>query len=96
MASDQPSRPGPDREIVRRSFELALLLARHEGDGWLVPPGEVRSFWIHTARIDLHGAGPDQPPCLTYTGPWGRYLSPLDHDGVLTEDLLYMQDDDLL
>jgi hypothetical protein len=96
--------PDLDPEIVRRAFELVLLLARRERGGWPPRPGdEVRRFQIHTAIVELHGAvgpdhtGRDQPPTLVYKAPGARgsWFSPFSEDGEITDRPRYVSDADL-
>ena len=87
-----PDELRPDREIVSRAFELALLMARHEGAGRPPAPGEVRRFHLHTAVVELHYRIPPPPghrpgvgedTYLTYDGPWGCWLGDVDAAGNL-------------
>jgi len=83
---------GPDRVIVTRAFELALLMARHEGTGWPALSGELRRFHLHTAAVELHyrirlpdghRSGVTEHTYLTYEGPWGRWEVDIDGAGNL-------------
>jgi hypothetical protein len=84
-----PSKPRGDyergsRAIVSRAFELALLMAQHEGDGWPRSPGEVRHFQLHSATVELHFRdGAREHTYLTYDGPWGSWLGDVDAAGNL-------------
>lgn len=83
--------PGTDREIVRRTCELVLLMVKAE-HGW--PPKDGLTFAIHDAgmRFRVHTDPPEPLPeqtvriwfGLTYDGPFGRWHGTADLAWTLT------------